>query len=110
MGGRLPDEGGTSAGSHHRARICLCTQEEEMGFLAKGTSPAEAQSQKWPCSQHITENYLIRRQCSETGGHRLSSQVGRAQGLKNQTEGMRMDVAKKQGAKQALQQGRAMVT
>ena len=61
-----------------------------MGFLAKGKSLAEAQSQKWLCSQHITENCLIRRQYSETGGYRLSSQVGRAQGLKSQTEGLRM--------------------
>ena len=65
-----------------------------MGFLAKGKSLAEAQSQKWLCSQHITENCLIRRQCSETGGYRLSSQVGRAQGLKSQTEGLRMVMAR----------------
>ena len=38
-----------------------------MGFLAKGKSLAEAQSQKWLYSQHITENCLIRRQYSETG-------------------------------------------
>lgn len=84
MGDSLPDEGRTSAGSHHKIRIWLYTQESKMGFLAKGISPAEAQTRKCPCSWDITENCLIRRQCSETGWqwHRLSSQLGRVQGLK----------------------------